>query len=299
MKKTTLHFIFYRPVKLCLSFWQLLLTFWVFALLSPLTFAAENCQSFMPDTSELLWVDAEFAVSGDTLIIQNKKTRLIGLNAPRKERTEKFNTPGEPLADASQAYLNRLIANQNQRIGILYDQTQVDPFGRQLVHAFFENGKSLQMEMLKSGFAFYRPEFDNHRFAHCYIQAENQARDGGYQLWDLIQKNPEQNYPLIESSKIFAEDEGYRIIRGEIVLSKHGKKFFVLDNYFLMNMDTLGIRIPVKSQTNFDLSALKALKGQTIEVRGLVYHYKGAMYMVIHSPLAINVFAQDYVNSSD
>lgn len=265
------------------------LTLWS---LSHPIWAAENCQNFMPDKSQLTWVDAEFAISGDTLVIQDQKVRLIGINAPQKERKQKFNTPGEPLAKESQDYLNKLIANQNLKVGILYDQTRVDKFGRQLVHAFFEDGTSLQTEMLKAGFAIYRPEFDNLQFANCYLQAENQARQGGYQLWDLLAKQPELNYPLIESSKIFAEDEGYRIIRGEIVLSKQSKQYFLLNNYYILNMDTLGIRIAPKDQSKFEISKLKELTGKTIEVRGNVYHYKGAMFMLIDSPWAINLFAQ-------
>lgn len=291
-------FVADRPAKKLIKPLQIWPLAFLLALLSIPVLAAENCQNLMPDKSELIWVDAEFAITGDTIIVQNQKTRLIGLNAPKKEEKEKFNTSGEPLAEESQTYLNKLLANHNLKIGILYDQTQTDEFNRQLVHAFFEDGKSVQIEMLKAGFAIYRPELDNNRFANCYIDAEQSARNGGYQLWDLLEKQPDLNYPLIESSEIYAEDEGYRIIRGEIVLSQQGKKYFFLKDYYQMNMDTLGIRIPVKSQSKFDTTKLKALKGQQIEVRGLVYHYKGAMYMVIHSPLAINVLAQDVLQQS-
>jgi len=240
----------------------------------------------MPDKSELIWADVEFAISGDTLVIQNQKARLIGLDAPQKERKQKFNTPGEPLADESQEYLNKLIANKDLKIGVLYDKTKVDKFGRQLIHAFFEDGTNVQTEMLKAGLAIYRPEFNNNRFANCLIEAEQKARDGEYQLWDLLKKNPELHYPLIESSEIFAEDEGYRIIRGKVV------KVDKSSRYIIINMDTTGVRIPKRAWKNFNYENLQSLKDKTIEVRGLVYHYKGSMFTVIETPFAINNCAQ-------
>lgn len=289
------YLIFHRPVNFCMKSIDSFIVILSLSLFSGSLLAAQSCK--MPDKSDLIWANAEFAISGDTLVIQNQKTRLIGIDAPQKERKQKFNTPGQPLADEAQEFLNKLIANQDLKVGILYDKTRVDKFGRQLVHAFFEDGTSVQAEMLKAGFAIYRPEFDNHQFASCYMDAEKQAREGGYQLWDLLAKQPELHYPLIQSSEIFAEDEGYRIIKGEIVLSKPSKKFLVLKGYYLMNMDTLGIRIPVKEQAKFDQQKLRELVGKTIEARGLVYHYKGAMYMVIDTPYAIDVLAQDALKS--
>lgn len=254
---------------------------------SPASLAAEVCNNLVPDKKKLIWADAEYAMSGDTLIIQNQKVRLIGLDAPQKERKQKFNTPGEPLAEESQEYLNKLIANNNLKVGVLYDETRTDKFGRQLVHAFLEDGRNLQVEMLKAGFAIYRPEFNNTLFATCLIEAEQSARDGGYQLWDLLNKNPDIHYPLIDSSKIYAEDEGYRIIRGKVV------KVDKSSSHYIINMDTTGIRIPKRAWDNFKYDNLKALQDKEIEVRGQVYHYKGSMFTIIESPFAINRCAQE------
>lgn len=251
---------------------------------------AINCTNFMPEDKKLIWTNADYAITGDTLVIQNQKVRLIGLDAPQKERKQKFNTPGQPLADESQAFLNKLIANHDLKVGIYYDATQTDKFGRQLAHAFFEDGTNLQQEMLKAGLAIYRPEFDNNQFAQCYIEAENTARQGGYQLWDLLKKNPELHYPLVESSTIYAEDEGYRIVRGEIV------KVDKSSGYYILNMDTTGIRIPERAWDKFNFANLRQQIGNTIEVRGQIYHYKGAMFTIIESPFAISSCAQNKLN---
>lgn len=251
--------------------------------------AAENCNNLMPPKSELIWVDVEYALTGDTLAIQNKKVRLIGLDAPQKERKQKFHTPGEPMAKESQTFLNKLLANNDLKVGILYDKTKTDKFGRQLVYAFLEDGTNIQQKVLEAGFALYKPEFDNLRFAKCFIEAEKKARDGSYQLWDLSQKNPELHYPLIQSSKIYAEDEGFRIIRGKI------ERVSKSSSMYQINMDTTGIRIPKRAWKNFDYSKIQKLPGKTVEARGFVYHYKGAMYMIVESPYAIDTCAQEHL----
>ncbi|QCU90959.1 thermonuclease family protein [Thiomicrorhabdus sediminis] len=232
-----------------------------------------------------LWAKAEYALSGDTIVIQNKRVRLIGLYAPQKERKQKFHTPGEPLADQAQLHLNKLLANNDLQVGIQYDTTKVDNRYRQLVHLFFKDGTSVQQKMLESGFAINRTQYNNLKYADCYYQAEKTARQGEYQLWDLLAKNPERHFPLAESADLTKDDEGYRIIRGKIV------KVDKSATNYILNMDTTGIRVAKKHWQNFDYKQLQSLLGQTIEVRGYTYLYKGSMYMMIEHPYAIDVLS--------
>lgn len=240
---------------------------------------AQNCQV---DLDKLIWAQAEYAISGDTIIVQNQRLRLIGIDAPQKERKEKFQTPGEPLADEAQLFLNKLLANNDLEIGIGYDSTQIDNRNRQLAHLFLRDGSSIQQALLESGYVLAHTSYDNIQHAQCYYQAEAKARNGGYQLWDVMAKNPELNYPLIESSKIYADDEGFRIIRGTV------EKVDKSSTNYIINMDTTGIRVPKKHWHKFDFNQLKSLQGQVIEVRGFVYHYRQAMYMIIDHPYAVN-----------
>lgn len=236
------------------------------------------------DLDKLIWAKAEYALTGDTIVVQNQRVRLIGIDAPQKERQEKFQTPGEPLADEAQLFLNKLLANNDLEIGIKYDKTQFDNRNRQLAHVFLRDGSSVQKALLESGYVLSHTSYDNTQHAECYFQAEAKARKGGYQLWDVMAKNPELNYPLIESSKIFADDEGFRIIKGKV------EKIDKSSTNYIINMDTTGIRIPKKHWKKFNFRSLQALKGKTIEVRGFVYHYRKAMYMIIDHPNAIADF---------
>lgn len=246
-------------------------------------FAADE-QSCQIDTSKLLWTKAEYAITGDTLVINNQVVRLIGIHAPKIAKEQKFNNSGEPLAKEAQTFLNKLLANNNLEVGVEFDTTRLDNRNRQLVHLFLKDGTSIQQKILESGFAVNRTMYNNLKHAKCYYQAEQKARKGGYQLWDYLAKHPESHFPLVDSSKLNTQDSGFRIIRGKVV------KVDKSSNNYIINMDTTGIRISKKYWDRFDYQKLKALEGQTIEVRGNAYLYKRVMYMIVKEPYAFNVF---------
>ncbi|MBD3755482.1 MAG: thermonuclease family protein [Gammaproteobacteria bacterium] len=233
-------------------------------------------------TKELTWVKATYATSGDSLVIQDRRVRLIGIKAPQIPRTYKFNTPGQPLAKEAQTLLNKLLANNQLDVGVEYDQETVDNRGRQMVHLFLRDGTNINAEIIKSGFALAQPESVNTLHQQCYFAAEKVARDNRYQLWDLAEKNPELHFPVANSSELRKDDDGWRIIRGKVQTVEASS------TYYIVNLDTTGIRIPKERWNAFDFNALQKLAGRVIEVRGLAYFYKGNMFMVIDTPNAID-----------
>jgi len=250
---------------------------------STLTFSATE-QSCKVDTSKLLWTKAKYAITGDTIVINRQRVHLAGIHAPKIGKAQKFNSSGEPLAKESQTFLNKLLANNNLDVGVEFDTTQLDNRNRQLVHLFLKDGTSIQQKMLESGFAVNRTMYNNLKHAKCYYQAEQKARKGGYQLWDYMAKHPDSHFPLVDSSKLTTKDTGFRIIRGKVV------KVDKSSTNYIINMDTTGIRIPREYWDRFDYNKIKALKGQTIEVRGYAYLYKRVMYMIIKEPYAFANF---------
>lgn len=242
-----------------------------------------------------LWVEASFASSGDTIIIQNKKFKLIGVNAPQKERKQKFNTTGQPLAKKSQDRLNKLLANHDLQVGVEYDQTEIDSFNRGLVHLYVKKKDkifSLNALMLSTGYALAKSEDNNNLHQACYYKAEQQARKQNIALWSLLKKQPELNYPIVFSSKIRLEDDGYRIFKGKIISVQKSSSNYIL------NMDTTGIRVRKKYWNNFDYKQLKELKNKEIEVRGFGFLYKKAMYVKIQSPNAIDKLREKNVRTA-
>ena len=237
------------------------------------------------NTEDLLWTKAQYAITGDTIIINKQRVKLAGIYAPQIEKKQKWHTPGEPLATESQTFLNKLLANNDLEVGVEFDTTRLDNRNRQLAHLFLKDGTSIQQHMLKSGFALNHTTYNNLKHADCYYKAEQQARNKGYQLWDFLAKNPDRHFPWVASSTLTSEDEGFRIIKGKVL------KVEKSSSNYIINMDTTGIRVPKKYWDKFDYRKIEALKGQTIEVRGFAYLYKGAMYIVIKEPFAIANFS--------
>lgn len=240
---------------------------------------ADDCAA----QGELTWVNATYAQSGDTVLIQGGRFKLIGTYAPQIPRQHKFNTPGQPLAKEAQTFLNKILANNDLRVGVEYDTTKIDKFNRQLAHLFLEDGTNIQQKMIESGYALAYTTSGNTLHQNCYFKAEQTARKNQYQLWDLAAKNPELHFPVAISTELRKSDDGFRIIRGKV------EKVDKSSNNYIINMDTTGIRIPKQNWKNFNYRDIKALKGKTIEVRGIAYFYKGAMFMVIDHPNSIDL----------
>ncbi|WP_019894992.1 thermonuclease family protein [Hydrogenovibrio halophilus] len=259
---------------------QLILSFLLsLAWLSPLQ--ADDCAPTNIDG----WTQASYALSGDRIIVNNKTLKLIGLHAPQQEKKQKFNVNAQPLAEAAQDRLNRLLANHDMEVGIEYDQRRVDEFGAAEAHVFIrQNGQivSLQKAMLETGFALAKTETPNLAHQSCYYRAEQSARQRGAGLWQLAEQRPELRFPIAPSSEITTANEGFHIFKGEIVkVDRSGKNY-------ILNMDTTGLRIRKKDWSHFDFDRLKALEGQVVEARGYGFLYDGAMFVKIHAPYAID-----------
>lgn len=230
-----------------------------------------------------LWTQASFAKDGANLIVQGKLVHLIGIKAPTIEKKQKFFGAGQPLAEASQTFLNKLIANNGMEVGLVYDEVKVDKQFRTLAHVYFRDGSNAQKRILEAGMALSDPESPNNSKNACYHQAEKVARNAKFGLWGVADKYPHLNYPLALSNKLTTSDIGFKIIKGKVV------KVDKSSSNYIINLDTTGIRIPEKNWQYFDYRQLKSLKGKEIEVRGYAIQYKRAMFMTINSPYSIDL----------
>ncbi|WP_225972352.1 MULTISPECIES: thermonuclease family protein [Piscirickettsiaceae] len=256
---------------------------WLPLCLLPIAFAsqADDCAPQKID----VWVKASFALSGDTIIIQNNEFRLIGIEAPQIQKKQKFYTRGQPFAKESQTKLNQLLANHDLQVGVEYDELKIDDFYRNYAHLYIkQDGRivNLQKLMLESGLVLAKSEPPNMKHQKCYYQAEKTAREAKIALWSLAEKRPDLHYPIAPSSEINTEDEGYHIFKGKIV------KVDKSSNNYILNMDTTGIRIRKADWERFDYDRLKTLEGKVIEARGFGFLYGGSMFVKVRSPFAID-----------
>jgi micrococcal nuclease len=259
----------------------MLLILW---LLGSQVHAADTCMS-VPKMD--IWVKPSIAFSGDTLMIQGKQVKLIGISAPALQNKHKFYGSGQPLAPQSQTFLNKLIANNGMDVGIVYGKEKVDKFKHLQAYVYFKDGSNAQQRILEAGMAIAMPSAPNTRFVKCLAKAEQVARSKGTGVWGVAKKYPQFHYPIVSSDQLYSQDIGYRIITGKVV------KVETLGKHYVINLDTTGIRVPKKYWSNFNYDQLKALEGKQIEVRGFGIQYNQAMFMTINTPYAIDLLANE------
>lgn len=244
---------------------------------------AESCDS----DNIKFWAKADYATSGGQVIVEGQRFKLIGLEPPRIEKTQKFFTSGQPMAKEAQTHLNKILANHDLQVGIEYDEVIIDEFNRSLAHLFVKDKqgkiKSVQALMLEAGFALANTTPPNLKHQNCYYQAEKRARDAAKVLWSVAEKRPDLHYPIVESTKIYAEDTGFRLVKGKVQSVQKSS------NNIIINLDTTGIRVRPEDWSHFNYRDVRKLKGKIIEARGQLFHFKGAMYMRIKHPNTINL----------
>lgn len=242
------------------------------------SWAQENCQPKQIDE----WVQARIAQSGNSVIVNNRQFLIAGVYAPELGNPSNRSDPPRPMARESLTNLNRILANNDRKIGIQYDQQKVDAFGRVTAHLFLEDGRNIGEMMIESGLALAVANLPNLDYQACYFAAEQRARAASRGLWRLTTTQPQLKYPIALSSQISDMDNGFRIIRGEVRTVSRSS------NNYIINLDTTGIRIQKKYWDQFNFADLEKLKDQTIEVRGSGFAHQGAMYVVIQHPHMID-----------
>ncbi|SFR55918.1 thermonuclease family protein [Thiomicrospira sp. ALE5] len=242
---------------------------------------AELCQ--LNPNDEITWTQAQIALSGDMLLVNNRQISLIGIQAPAMGNPNHRTDPPQPLSQQAQRTLNHFLALHNLEVGIVFDQQVQDAFGRMQAHVFLPNGQLLAGIMAAEGMALAVAQPPNLRYQACLFNQERQARTAERGLWALHQNSPELKFPLAQSNQLSDMDNGFRIIRGEVVsVTRRWRRPWQI------NLDTTGIRIPRDAWSNFNWDDIKALEGQMIEVRGNGFAFQGGLFMTVEHPNMIN-----------
>ncbi len=117
-------------------------------------------------------VIVERVIDGDTVIVGNKSTRLLGINSPEK---------GELYYKEAKEFLENLVLNRSLTIEI----TGQDQYYRNLAY-LFDGNKNINLELVEKG------------FANVYILDERKYENELRRVWKKCVKN---NNNLCEKSK--------------------------------------------------------------------------------------------------
>lgn len=250
-------------------------------ILSTLLLSSAHAQSCGPSKIDN-WEKARIAQAGNILVVGSRQYIMAGVYAPEIGDPSKRTDPARPLSRESMTYLNRILANNDRKIGIEFDEEITDGFGRTVAHMFLEDGRNVNQMILENGLGMVETNPPNLKYQECYYQAEQRARQANRGIWRLSVNQPELKFPIALSSELSDIDLGFRIIRGEVRHVSQSR------NNIIINLDTTGIRVKREDWPNFNYRDVEALKGQTIEVRGYGFAYQGAMYVVISHPNMID-----------
>lgn len=149
-------------------------------------------------------------VDGDTLVVQNTRVRLFGIDAPEARQRCETGTGGHWACGAAATAALRELAGQ----GVRCTGSQEDRYGR-LIAVCRAGGRDINAEMVRKGAAFaYR------KYARDYVPAEEAAHAAHRGIWQGAAERPAQ---VRSEARKGQEAPGRCAIKGNI--SARGKLY--------------------------------------------------------------------------
>ncbi len=211
--------------------------------------AASSCAPPGPLTQ----VQVANVIDGDTLALSDgRRVRLIGINAPELARDGR---PAEPFARAARQRLQDLVAANGQRISLSVGQDPSDRYGRVLAHAFGGDGQSFEAVLIGAGLALHVAIAPNVALAGCLAEHEARARAGRSGLWQRLTAVPAADL----------RQPGFALVEVSVARVERNR-----GGLWLETDEDLVLHVPAKAMERFEVQALQAMVGRTVEVRGWV-----------------------------
>lgn len=133
-------------------------------------------------------------LDGDSIIVRldkgkkSTKVRLLGIDAPEE---------GSNLISGNQRFgrqATRYVESRlqpNTPIYLEYDKKKWDQFGRLLAFVYIsKSGKSINAELVRKGYAFYKPNRRNKKHSRVLQKLESHARRFKLGLWQYYREKP-------------------------------------------------------------------------------------------------------------
>ena len=211
----------------------------------------DSAWALCPSPGALPSIKVQRVVDGDTLrLVDGRSVRLIGLNTP--EMAGKGRT-AEAIADTARKRLQALVAASGERVALQVGRQGKDHYGRTLAHAYDTRGRNLEAQLLSEGLGYFVAVAPNLDLVACHQAAERSARHSRLGLW---RHSPVQGVKQLSSA-------GFALIRGRVERVERNA-----GGLWLEMGDSLVLHVARRALGNFDLPAVQALEGRTVEARG-------------------------------
>ena len=124
---------------------------------------------------------------------REKRIRLIGIDTPESRVNKKAKRDANmseqdiktiiEMGRKSKKYVDGLV-KRGDLITIEFDAQERDKYGRLLCYVYLSNGKMLNKEILKAGYAVIMTIPPNVKYKDIFLRAYKQARDRKVGLWE-------------------------------------------------------------------------------------------------------------------
>ena len=127
------------------------------------------------------WAGVDRVIDGDTLVLRDgERVRLLGLDAP--EMGSGGASP-ECFAPEAKAFLDVLVVEADGQLRLQLDEVEFDRYGRRLAYLWDRQGRMLNEEILREGYARYYPAGHTVKWKERLRVAEEEARLSQRGLW--------------------------------------------------------------------------------------------------------------------
>jgi endonuclease YncB( thermonuclease family) len=209
--------------------------------------------AFCPEPSGLPVVGVKQVVDGDTLrLVDGRRVRLIGINAPELAHKGRA---AQPVAEQAKRRLQAMVTASSGQVAVQVGRQAKDHYGRTLVHVYDAQGQNIEAQLLAEGLGFQVAVAPNVALLACQQDAERSARAARLGVW--------RTAPTLTAAQL--DDSGFALVQGRVmsVEQNRGGVWLQLDG-------PLVLQVANQALPAFDLQALRAMRGRTVEARGWV-----------------------------
>lgn len=211
---------------------------------------------------------------GDTItLIDGRKVRLIGINAPEVARK---NDPAQQGGDAAAKWLQHRL--RGKKVVLVHDAEQQDRYKRQLAYVELEDGTDINRELLANGLAHVVVKPPNIGRLQLYLQTEAKARQQQLGIWQNSQ------YQLTNADVALRYRNTFRRLQGVVTRVEPKKTAWILS---LGNNTKIIIANDYVDSFTAEGKHPRKLLQQQLIVRGWVHQSQGEPVVRLVHPAEI------------
>jgi len=136
------------------------------------------------------WMSVKWVDDGDTILLSDgRRVRYIGINAPEVAHA-KYGQQAEPFGKKASEANKALVYGKKVRLE--FDREVKDHYGRLLAYVYLGDGRCVNLEIVKAGWAYVLYKKPNDRYVNILLEAQRRAMKAGVGIWDQWRESGEE-----------------------------------------------------------------------------------------------------------